>query len=123
MKQCNKVLKRHLYDLAVSFQYISLLRMFVISTSVSFVKSYLHHVFLEEGKVNGSLVIKRKTQKLFVIDSSITVNISFRYFMRWYSKYNALYLFCIITWVRYEKLAIKQDLLLFLEYDLNQMHL
>jgi len=32
-------------------------------------------------------------------------------------------LFCITAWICYKKLAIKQELLLFLEYDLNQMPL
>lgn len=90
MKQCNEILKRHLCDLGVSVKYISF-TLFVISTSISFVKSYIHHMFLEE-EVNGSRVIKRKAHKLFVTDSSITYsNISFSYFMRLRSKYSALY--------------------------------
>lgn len=82
-------MKRNLYDLALSVKYISFTQD-VSSTSISFGKRYLHRMFLGEGKVNGSLVIKRKAQQPFVIDSSITYS-KFRYFMRLYSKYNALY--------------------------------
>lgn len=71
--------------------------MLVISTSISFAKGYLLYTmfFGGEGKVNGLLVIKRNIQKTFffflIIHPLHTVNISSGYFMRLYSKYNALY--------------------------------
>lgn len=56
-----------------------LLSMFAISTSIRFGESYLHLMFLKERKVNGSPVIKKKAEKLFVIDLSIAYS---KYFIQ-----------------------------------------
>lgn len=97
MKQCNKILKRHPYDLAVAVKHTSFSRDACYQYFYKLCKGLftLHHVFWGEGKVNGLLVIKRNIQKTFffflIIHPLHTVNISSGYFMRLYSKYNALY--------------------------------
>lgn len=67
MKQCNKILKRHLYDLAVAVKHTSFSRDVCYQYFYKACKGLftLHHVFLGEGKVNGLLVIKRNIQKTF----------------------------------------------------------
>lgn len=80
-------------------------------------------MFLKERKVNGSLVFKKKTEKLLLIHPLHTVNISFIYLMRLYSKYNVLYFGLPCNMDMLEETCYKKDLLLFLEYYLNHMPL
>lgn len=69
------------------------------------------------------LLRKKLRSCLLLIHPLHTVNISFIYFMRLYSKYNVLYFGLPCNMDMLEETCYKKDLLLFLEYYLNHMPL